>query len=80
MVTLRPVKLDFIKPFEGHNIAEFTIVPNGASTKVTWAMHGPVAFPVKVMGIFINMDNMIGKEFEAGLANLKTLAEKKQID
>jgi len=70
------VNLDFIKPFEGHNIAEFTIVPNGDSTKVTWAMHGPTAFPVKVMGIFLNMDNMIGKEFEAGLANLKTLAEK----
>jgi carbon monoxide dehydrogenase subunit G len=70
------VKLDFIKPFEGHNIAEFTMVPNGDSTKVTWAMHGPTAFPVKVMGIFLNMDNMIGKEFEAGLANLKSLAEK----
>jgi uncharacterized protein YndB with AHSA1/START domain len=70
------VKLDFVKPFEGHNIAEFTMVPNGDSTKVTWAMHGAAAFPVKVMGIFLNMDNMIGKEFESGLANLKTLAEK----
>jgi len=70
------IALDFEKPFEGHNVAEFTFKPNGDSTDVTWAMHGPAAFPVKVIGIFMNMDNMIGKEFENGLANLKAEAEK----
>jgi hypothetical protein len=70
------VKLDFVKPFEGHNTAEFTMEANGDSTKVAWAMRGPTAYPVKVMGLFLNLDNMIGKEFEAGLANLKTVAEK----
>jgi hypothetical protein len=70
------IKLDFVRPFEGHNIAEFTLEPQGDMTKVTWAMRGPALFVTKVMGMFINMDTMIGKDFETGLANLKSLAEK----
>lgn len=70
------IKLDFIKPFEAHNIVEFTLEAQGNSTNVTWAMHGPSPYLSKVIGIFIDMDNMIGKDFEAGLANLKTAAEK----
>ena len=69
------IKLDFLKPFEAHNTAEFTLVPRGESTEVTWAMHGPNLFIGKVMGVFMSMDRMIGKDFEAGLANLKTAAE-----
>jgi uncharacterized protein YndB with AHSA1/START domain len=69
------VKLDFVKPFEAHNIVEFTLEPNGDSTHVTWAIHGPSPYISKLMGIFINMDSMIGRDFEAGLANLKTVAE-----
>jgi uncharacterized protein YndB with AHSA1/START domain len=70
------IKLDFMKPFEAHNTAEFTMQPAGDATNVTWAMHGPNLFVGKVMSIFIDMDDMIGKDFEAGLANLKTLAER----
>jgi hypothetical protein len=70
------IKLDFLKPFEGHNIAEFTLEPQGDSTNVTWAMHGPAPFLSKVMQVFISMDKMIGKDFESGLANLKTIVEK----
>ena len=70
------IKLDFIKPFEGHNIAEFTLVPQGAGTDVTWAMRGPTPFVSKLMQVFVNLDSMIGKDFESGLANLKALAEK----
>jgi len=70
------IKLDFIKPFEGHNTAEFRLEPRGAETKVTWAMHGPAPFISKVMQVFFNMDRMIGRDFEAGLANLKALSEK----
>ena len=70
------IKLDFIKPFEGHNIAEFTLKPEGDSTNVTWVMDGPAPFISKVMQVFFSMDKMIGKEFETGLANLKTIAEK----
>ena len=43
---------------------------------LTWMMHGPAPFMSKVMQVFMNLDNMIGKDFEAGLANLKKLAEK----
>ena len=70
------IKLDFIKPFEGHNVAEFTLAPTGDTTQVTWAMFGPTPYVAKVMGIFFSMDQMIGQDFEAGLANLKTVAEK----
>lgn len=69
------IKLDFIKPFEGHNIAAFTLEPQGDSTDVTWAMHGPLHYVAKIMSLFLNMDRMIGGDFEVGLANMKTAAE-----
>jgi len=69
------IKLDFLAPFEGHNVADFTLEPKGDSTFVKWAMHGPNSFMGKLMSVFINMDDMIGKDFESGLANMKTLAE-----
>jgi uncharacterized protein YndB with AHSA1/START domain len=74
------IKLDFFTPFEGHNTAEFTILPQGQGTNVithlTWEMYGPAPFMSKVMQVFMDMDNMIGKDFETGLANLKRLTEK----
>ena len=70
------IKLDFFKPFEGHNTAEFTMLPQGDATNVTWTMHGPAVFMSKVMQVFMNLDNMIGRDFEVGLANLKKITEK----
>jgi uncharacterized protein YndB with AHSA1/START domain len=70
------IKLDFFKPFEGHNTAEFTMLPQGDATTVTWTMYGPAVFMSKVMQVFMNLDHMIGRDFEAGLANLKKLTEK----
>ena len=70
------IKLDYLKPFEGHNTSEFTMSPRGDSTEVTWAVHGPSPFMMKIMHVFINMDKMLGKDFEAGLANLKAVAER----
>ena len=70
------IKLDFITPFEAHNIAEFTARPQGDNTNVTWAMYGPSPFIAKVIQTVINMDRMVGKDFEAGLQNLKAVAEK----
>ncbi len=70
------IKLDFIKPFEGHNTAEYTLVPSGDTTQVVWAMYGPAPYISKLLGVFVSMDRMIGKDFEAGLANLKAAAEK----
>jgi uncharacterized protein YndB with AHSA1/START domain len=74
------IKLDFFTPFEGHNTAEFTMLPQGdatnVTTNVTWLMHGPSPFMGKIMHVFINMDRMVGKDFEIGLANLKKITEK----
>ncbi len=70
------LKLDFVKPFEGHNIVTFTLVPRSEATEVTWAMAGKSPFVAKVIQLFCDMDAMVGKEFESGLANLKALAEK----
>jgi hypothetical protein len=70
------LKLDFVKPFEGHNVVDFTLEPKGDTTNVTWAMQGPAPFISKIMQVFCNMDSMVGKDFEAGLANLKAAAEK----
>ena len=70
------IKLDFFTPFEGHNTAEFTMLPQGDATNITWVMYGPASLMSKVMQVFINLDHMIGKDFEVGLANLKRLTEK----
>ncbi|HEY0567807.1 MAG TPA: SRPBCC family protein [Xanthobacteraceae bacterium] len=70
------IKLDFSRPFEGHNTSEFTLEPRGNATGITWAMYGRKPFAAKLMGIFVNTDNMIGRDFETGLANLKALAER----
>ena len=69
------IKLDFLKPMEAHNIAEFTLEPRGDSTVVTWSMDGRSPYLAKVMHVFFDMDRMVGKDFEAGLANLKAAAE-----
>jgi len=70
------IKLDFLKPFEAHNSAEFTLDRQGDSTTVTWVMNGHQPYMFKVMSLFFSMDKMIGKDFEAGLANLKSITEK----
>ena len=69
------IQLDFIKPFESHNLTEFTLVPQGDSTQLNWAMRGPTPFISKLMQVFVSMDSMIGKDFEQGLANLKAVTE-----
>jgi len=71
------LKLDFLKPFEAHNMGEFVLEPKGDSTSVTWAIHGPSPYMSKVIGTFMNIDDMIGRDFEKGLADLKAAAEKK---
>jgi hypothetical protein len=70
------ITLDFVSPLEGHNVAEFALEPNGNATNVRWAMDGPSPFIGKLLGVFIDMDKMVGQDFEIGLANLKALAEK----
>ncbi|MEO7433076.1 MAG: SRPBCC family protein, partial [Dokdonella sp.] len=69
------IKLDFVAPFEAHNTAEFTLTPAAGETVVNWSMHGPTPFVGKIMHVFMNMDRMVGKDFETGLANIKAQAE-----
>jgi hypothetical protein len=69
-------KLDFTRPFRANNVADFIFDPEDEGTKVTWSMTGTSAFATKLFAVFVNMDRMIGRDFEAGLASLKALAER----
>ncbi|TAJ81721.1 MAG: polyketide cyclase [Gallionellaceae bacterium] len=70
------IKLDFISPFEGHNMADLVLQPQGDGTQLVWSMYGTMAFVPKVMGLFFDMDKMIGKDFEDSLNNLRAVVEK----
>jgi carbon monoxide dehydrogenase subunit G len=72
------IKLDFVAPFEGHNLADIVLQPEGGGTRVVWSMYGPTPFITKVMGLFLDMDEVIGKDFEDSLTNLKQVVEKQQ--
>lgn len=69
------IKLDFFKPFKANNMAEFTITPSSGGSRVVWTMRGRANLMSKVMGVIMDLDKMIGKDFEIGLANLKRIAE-----
>jgi hypothetical protein len=71
------LRLDFIKPFATTNTAEFTFKPEGDQTVVTWSMFGKQPFLGKAISLFIDMDEMIGGNFEKGLSNMKLIAESK---
>jgi len=68
-------RLKFIEPWEAENDAVVELAPDGDGTKVTWAMEGENTFMTKIMGMFMDMEAMIGKDFEKGLTNLKAMAE-----
>lgn len=69
------IQLNFIKPMASQDMATFTLNPKGTSTDVTWAMDGTVPFVGKIFHLFMNMDKMVGSQFEKGLADLKTASE-----
>ena len=69
------IKLEFLKPFEATNTAEFTFKPEGERTAVTWSMYGHNNFVGRAVGLFVNMDKVLGEEFEKGLASMKSVAE-----
>jgi len=69
------IKLDFIKPFEAHNTADFTIASDGGGSVVTWAMYGPQGFMNKAMSLVMSMDKLVGGQFDEGLQNLKRVSE-----
>ena len=67
--------LEFIKPMAGTSTSEFTFKPEGNRTTVTWSMSGRNNFIAKAMCLFMNMDKMVGGEFEKGLAQMKSITE-----
>ena len=69
------IKLDFVKPMEAHNIVDFTLRPEGGRTVVRWSMQGQQPYLGKLIGLFMDMDRMVGRDFEAGLEALKALSE-----
>lgn len=69
------IKLEFLKPFAATNTAEFTFKPEGGQTVVTWSMTGKNNFMAKAFGLFMNMDKLVGGDFEKGLAQMKSVAE-----
>jgi len=71
------IKLDFVKPMAGAADTEFVFKPEGTGTAVTWSMSGEDGFVGKVARLFINIDKMVGGDFERGLAQLKTVTEAK---
>ncbi len=70
------IDLVFEKPFKARNETWFEIQPEGSGSRVDWTMTGQKTFATKVMGVFKSMDKMIGPDFEKGLAQLKTTAER----
>lgn len=69
------IKLDFIKPMESTSDTLFTFTPEGSGTKVTWTMSGKNNFMGKAFCLFMNMDKMVGGDFEKGLAQMKAVSE-----
>lgn len=70
------IDLHMLKPFEARNDVVFSLEPKGDVTTVTWDMQGPVPYFAKIIHMFVNMDKMVGSDFEVGLANLKAAAER----
>jgi len=69
------VKAEFIKPMAATNDIDFTLAPAPGGVSVTWAMSGKNGFLGKAVSLFMNMDRMVGGQFEKGLADLKQLSE-----
>lgn len=71
------IQLEFLKPFAATNQATFRLTPNATGTRVQWSMEGDNGFVAKAFCLVVNMDSLVGKDFEAGLANLNRLASEK---
>lgn len=69
------IKLDFFRPFKAQNLTEITLMETGDKTQVNWVMTGASPLVSKIMGLFMDIDKMVGKDFEKGLNKLKALTE-----
>ncbi|HEX9255583.1 MAG TPA: SRPBCC family protein [Candidatus Angelobacter sp.] len=70
------IKVDFVRPFEAHNLNEFRLEPDPGGTKVTWSIQASNLYAMKLVGVFFNIQHQFGKHVESGLNNLKSVAEK----
>lgn len=70
------IDLTFIEPWEDQAKTYFTFAENGEGVDVTWGMDGEMKPPMNLMGLFLNMETMIGDDYEKGLAALKDRCEK----
>jgi uncharacterized protein YndB with AHSA1/START domain len=71
-------KITYKKPMVFEQLSEFTLTPNGETTTMTWAVTGKNNFIGRLMCTLsmMNMDKMVGGEFEKGLNKLKSEIEK----
>ena len=69
------MRLDFVKPMAATNTAEFTFVPAGNGTTVTWSMSGTNNFICRAVCVFMDMDKLVGGQFDQGLASIKSIVE-----
>ncbi len=69
------IELEFIKPFAAKNLTEFVLKPEGSATKVTWTMAGKNNFVMKAFSLVMNMDKLVGADFEKGLEQMKNVVE-----
>ncbi len=69
------ITINFTRPMQAQNMVRYTLEPSDGSTKVTWAMYGPNSYAAKLMHVFMDMDVILGAQFEEGLTMLKSAAE-----
>jgi hypothetical protein len=69
------MQLEMLEPMQASNHIRFTFEPTGEATRVTWRMDGTSGFVAKAIGLVVDMDEMVGSNFETGLAQLKLAAE-----
>jgi uncharacterized protein YndB with AHSA1/START domain len=70
------IALDFLTPFESHNVTTFMLTPTGSGTEVIWTMKGNAEYVTKLMTMFVSMDKMVGPDFSRGLEQLKAVVER----
>jgi hypothetical protein len=73
------IRIEFLRPFQATNMAEFQFQPDNAQTVVTWSMSGKNNFFFKAFSLVMNCDDMVGRDFEKGLASLKAVAETQSL-
>lgn len=73
------MSLSLVEPFEVANVVHFVLEPRGETTNVTWAMRGDVPYVAKIFHMFCDMDDLVGRDFEAGLASLKAIVESPKV-